>query len=99
MLLGHHVTRSYTNLEQNQSNLQIFKQQKNIVLLCTILGPSRHCCKEKKEKERTKIFLFSRSMLCPPLLPCLGSSRQGEEDDDNDDGGNDGYEESDKNGV
>ena len=50
-------------------------------------------------KEITKIFLFSRSMLCPPLLPCLGSSRQGEEDDDNDDGGNDGYEESDKNGV
>ena len=38
-------------------------------------------------------------MLCPPLLPCLGSSRQGEEDDDNDDGGNDGDEESDKNGV
>ena len=38
-------------------------------------------------------------MLCPPLLPCLGSGRQGEEDDDNDDGGNDGDEESDKNGA
>ena len=42
-------------------------------------------------------------MLCPPLLPCLGSGRQGEEDDGGNDGiengGNDGDEESDKNGV
>ena len=46
-------------------------------------------------------------MLCPPLLPCLGSGRQGEEDDDKDggdddggnDGGNDGYEDSDKIGA
>ena len=86
------------------------KQQKNIVQLCTSLGPQleRHCCKREKEKQRTKIFLFSRSMLCPPLLPCLGSGRQGEEDDDkddggnddgNNDGGNDGDEDSDKNGA